>query len=120
MHLLSSLNLLSNRENPDYRNSIKESISAVEAVCQVFTNDPKVELGTALKVLEDKMGLHGALKNGFRSLYGYTSDADGIRHAMLEVSNLTFIDAKFMLVACTAFINYIIGKAADLRIEIKQ
>ena len=40
-------------------------------------------------------------------------DADGIRHAMLEESNLSYIDAKFMLVACTNFINYLIEKTTD-------
>jgi hypothetical protein len=64
--------------------------------------------------------LHKALKSSFSSLYGYTSDSDGIRHAMLEESKLTFIDAKYMLVACTAFINYVLGKAAELNLEFEE
>jgi hypothetical protein len=63
-----------------------------------------------LKIIEDKHGLHTVLKDSLSQLYGYTSDADGIRHAMLEESNSTYIDAKFMLVACTNFINYLIEK----------
>ena len=47
-----------------------------------------------------------ALRNAFSSLYGYTNDAEGIRHALLEEGNLTKADAKFMLVCCSAFINY--------------
>ncbi|NNG82144.1 AbiJ-NTD4 domain-containing protein [Acinetobacter sp. ANC 5378] len=81
-HLNQALKLLSDRQSSDYRNSI----------------------------IEDKLGLHPALKASLSQLYGYTSDADGIRHAMLEESNLSYIDAKFMLVACTNFINYLIGK----------
>jgi hypothetical protein len=36
-HFTTSIRLLSDRENPDYRNSIKESISAVEAACKDLT-----------------------------------------------------------------------------------
>lgn len=109
-HLNQSLKMMSDRQNPDYRNSIKESISAVESICKIVTNDEKATLGKALKIVEDKFGLHSALKGSLSQLYGYTSDADGIRHAMLEESNLSYIDAKFMLVACTNFINYLIEK----------
>ncbi|WP_407409803.1 AbiJ-NTD4 domain-containing protein [Acinetobacter sp.] len=109
-HLKQALTLMSDRKNPDYRNSIKESISAVESICKIVTQDEKATLCTALKIIEDKFGLHQALKKSLSQLYGYTSDADGIRHAMLEESNLTYIDAKFMLVACTNFINYLINK----------
>jgi hypothetical protein len=112
-HLNQALKLMSDRQKPDYRNSIKESISAVESICKIVTNDEKATLGKALKVIEDRFGLHPALKGSLSQLYGYTSDSDGIRHAMLEESNLSYIDAKFMLVACTNFINYLIEKTKD-------
>ncbi len=57
--------------------------------------------------------MHNALRKGLSSLYGYTSDAQGIRHAMMDEDDLSFIDAKFMLVACSAFVNFMIGKSAD-------
>ena len=103
---------LADRQNPDYKNCIKESISAVESICQVIVGDEKATLGDALKKLEDNgVQIHGALKEGFKKLYGYTSDQGGIRHAegMFE-SNVTFEEAKFMLVSCSAFINYLIAE----------
>jgi len=109
-HLEKALALLSDRKSPDYRNSIKESISAVEAVVQVLTDDPKAELGKGLKLLEAKKPLHGALRSALLSLYGYTSDADGIRHALTEAENLDAADAKFMLVACSAFVVYLVQR----------
>lgn len=112
-HLKQALQLMSDRQNPDYRNSIKESISAVESICKVVTNNDKATLGQALKIIEIKYELHPALKSSLSQLYGYTSDGDGIRHAMLEATNLSYIDAKFMLVACTNFINYLIEKTKD-------
>jgi len=112
-HVERALALLSDRKAPDYRNSIKESISAVEAACKILAGNEKATLGDALKELERQGRVHPALKNAFSSLYGYTNDADGIRHALLEESNLDFDDAKFMLVSCSAFVNFLIAKAAD-------
>ncbi len=104
-HLKRALALLSDRDNPDYRNSIKESISAVESLAKTITGRPKATLGDALKALEASSKLHPALKKSFLSLYGYTSDEEGIRHAMLSESNLTAADAKFLLLSCTSFIT---------------
>jgi len=106
-HLRRALELLSDRENPDYRNSIKESISAVESLSRSITGSDKATLGDALKVLERRGQLHPALKEGFVKLYGYTSDEQGVRHSMLDEPNLTADDAKFWLIACTTFVNYL-------------
>lgn len=112
-HLSSAISMLSDRVNPDYRNSIKESISAVESLCKTVSGNDKATLGAALKTLEAKGLLHPALKSAFNSLYGYTNDADGIRHALMEESNLTSADARFMLISCSAFINYVIAGSAN-------
>lgn len=112
-HLRQALQLLSDRETPDYRNSIKESISAVEALCRQIEGNSQAKLSSALKALEKKGVLHPALKSAFSSLYGYSSDSDGIRHALLEESTLTSADARFMLVSCSAFINYVIDSVKN-------
>ncbi|WP_440216830.1 AbiJ-NTD4 domain-containing protein [Chromobacterium piscinae] len=110
VHLRRALELLSNREQPDYRNSIKESISSVESLVAVSLHQEKGTLGQLLKRLEDEIKLHPALKSAFNNLYGYTSDADGIRHGLLEAESVKFEDAKFFLVACSAFINFVTVK----------
>jgi hypothetical protein len=111
-HLQQAINLLAQKPKPDYRNSIKESISAVEALCALITGNSKATLGQALKVIDTEAALHGALRSAFEKLYGYTSDADGIRHALMEETNLEQEDAIFMLVACSAFVSYVIAKRA--------
>jgi hypothetical protein len=111
-HLQQAVNLLARKPAPDYRNSIKESISAVEALCAVITGNVKATLGQALKVIDAEAPLHGALRAAFDKLYGYTSDADGIRHALMEEAKLEQEDAIFMLVACSAFVSYVIAKQA--------
>jgi hypothetical protein len=106
-HLKTALDLFSDREAPEYRNSIKESISAVESICNLITGTTHATLGQCIKRVEDQIGIHPALKAAFSALYGYTSSAEGIRHALLEEATLESEDAKFMLVSCSAFINYL-------------
>jgi hypothetical protein len=107
-HLATALSRLSDRTSPDYRNAIKESISAVESVCKVIVGDDRATLVQALK----QIGLHPALEKGLGNIYGYTSDADGIRHAMMDKSMLTGDDARFFLVSCSAFVNYLVTKSS--------
>jgi hypothetical protein len=117
-HLQRALELYASRDNPDYRNSIKESVSAVESIAKVMANSPSATLADALKTLDKQGQLHPALREGFIKLYGYTSDEGGIRHAMLDEPSLTANDARFFLLSCTSFVNYLKGRleAAPLSI----
>ncbi|WP_309089930.1 AbiJ-NTD4 domain-containing protein [Domibacillus sp.] len=112
-HLSNALDLLSDRSTPDYRNSIKESISAVESICKLIVGDPSTTLGRAINKLETETGivLHDDLKEGLKKIYHYTSDSAGIRHAIKDDSTVDFEEAKFMLVMCSSFVNYLIAKA---------
>jgi hypothetical protein len=110
-HLRASLTLLGKKPVPDYRNSIKEAISAVESIAKQLTIADVQGLSGALDELSKNVDIHGALKAGFIKLYGYTSDEDGIRHAILEQPNVGFDEAKYMVVSCSAFVNYLIAKA---------
>ncbi len=111
LHLQTALDLLADRKSPNYRNSIKESISAVESLCIIITKDDSATLGKALAEIEKTHSLHKALKTAFSAIYGYTSDSSGIRHALLETdTGVEFEDAKFMLISCSAFVNYLKAK----------
>jgi AbiJ N-terminal domain 4 len=116
-HLGKALNLLADRKSPDYVNSIKESISAVEATCRLLIGDSTATLGKGLDRLISKNGilktdnLKNNLKEAFKNLYSYTSDAQGIRHGLVGQANIDVEDARFMLIACSAFINYLTTKA---------
>lgn len=106
LHLQDALDKLSDRQNPDYRNSIKESISAVEVVVRSITEAST--LGDALKKLKSKgIEIPQILNSAMDKLYGYTNGADGVRHGMMDIPNVNFEEAKYMLVVCSAFINYI-------------
>lgn len=111
IHLNSALEKLSDKKSPDYRNSIKESISAVEATCRQLTDQST--LGKALKKLQSNgIYINEQLKDGFEQIYAYTNSKEsGIRHSIIDEHKEPDIeDAKFLLVASSAFINYLIGK----------
>ena len=121
-HLDTSIELFSDRKNPDFRNSIKESISAIESLCKIICNKPNATLGEALKIIEKDgiVELHPALKEAYLKIYGYASDKDGIRHAMLDKSTVDLDDAKYMLVSSCAFINYLIAKSIKANIKLRS
>jgi hypothetical protein len=97
--------------NGAFADSIRESISAVESVARVL--EPSGDFSKALAKLENKISIHPALKKGFTSLYGYTSDEGGIRHALLDSGQAAVdeVDAIFFLGACSSFVSYLIGKS---------
>jgi hypothetical protein len=77
--------------------------------------EPTGDFSKALAKLESKVKMHGALKSGFSSIYGFTSDEKGIRHALLEADApaVDETDALFMIGACAAFVSYLINKARN-------
>lgn len=109
-HLSRALELYSKRPVADYRNSIKESISVVEVFCREKTGEDT--LGKALNKLESNgIVIHKLLKSAFDKLYAYTNQPDtGARHALMDNDGAYVPQAEealFMLVSCSAFINYL-------------
>jgi len=111
-HLSNALGLLAIKPEGDYRNSIKESISAVEAYTREITGEKVLNLG---KLEEAGITLPSTLRNAFNNLYGYTNDkTTGIRHALMDDTNAPSAEeAIFMLVSCSAFINYLEKKKSN-------
>jgi hypothetical protein len=106
-HLDASIRYLGQSNKNDYRNSIKESISAVESMCKIYANDEDGTLGSAIK----KLNIHPAFKKSIENLYGFTSQANGIRHGLkFDDEEIEFADAKYILVNCCAFVNYLKAK----------
>jgi hypothetical protein len=107
-HLQEAIAKFSDRKNPDYRNSIKESISAVESICKIVSDNDRATLGDALKTIEKKHRIPNLLRVSFDKLYAYTNDDGGIRHGLKDGDiEPEQAEAKFMLIACSAFINYL-------------
>jgi len=108
-NLRKALELYAKRPEPDYKNSIKESISAIEALARVITNNPLATLGKLIKQLP----VHPAFRDGLNKIYGWTCDEGGIRHSQKDYKDYLESgedEARFMLVLAHAFVNYIIKK----------
>lgn len=90
--------------------SIRESIHAVEAAAKSI--EPSAEtLGPALTRLKTSIGLSPALAKAFGALYGWSSDQDGVRHALVfeEEAAVGEREAMFMFGACASFVGYLLS-----------
>ena len=114
-HILKANAFLSDRDNPDYQNSIKESLSSLETLGQIVTgiNGAGATLGKMLKQLETEKIISGAMKSAYSALYGFASEGKGIRHSSVNGTEVGFEEAKYILVISTAFINFVMAKKKD-------
>ena len=99
----------------DWAGSVRESIHAVESVARQLDPAASKALRPALTSLERSGTLHPALKEAFNKLYGYTSDEQGVRHALLDRPdhNVGMDEALFMLSACASFASYLWRKHVE-------
>ena len=97
----------------EYAKAIVDSIHAVESVARLIDPKASSSLGPALESLEKADLLrHPALKSALKKLYGYTSDEQGIRHALLDkgAPDVGLDEAMFMFGACASFAAYLVSK----------
>lgn len=121
-HLSKALEKWSDRKKPDYRNSVKESISSVEAMCRIIVGESSMTLGAALKRLKNHgISLPSAMEKSWHQMYGYTSDQGGIRHSLTDGAvEVSAAEAQYMLVCCSAFVSYLIQLANDAGIDLNK
>lgn len=91
---------------PDYENSIKESISAVESCLMVLLREPNGTLGKIIKQAK----LDPDIERLVSQAYGYASNKDFVRHGGTEESKLTKAEANFFLDFSASSIVYITNK----------
>lgn len=106
-HIEKAVRLFADRDNPQYANSIKESISAVEAAARDASGKQSAVLGAALdEIAKQAASVHPALLKGWKGIYGFTSDSGGIRHADIAGSVPATPElAQYFLVTCSAMVN---------------
>lgn len=113
-HLSKALNKWADRKNPDYANSIKESISAVESLVKIITGKEK-----SLNALIERLPIHDSMKRGFKELYDWTSKE--VRHGRSKKPlSCDEPEARYMLITCSAFINYLIVKFSENKNKAKK
>ena len=103
-------NAASHLEKGEHADAIADSIHAVESVARFFDPENNQTLGPAIDSLLKKGVLkHPALASAIKSLYGYTNDEEGIRHALVfeDKANVDMKEAMFMFGACASLAAYL-------------
>lgn len=105
----------------EYDKSVRESIHAVESMIRVLTGNRNIKYSDGLRELSKKFSLHGALGEGLVKLYGFFSDADGVRHSSIEgVVSVDEETAFYFLGACASFVTLLTRKACKNQINREQ
>jgi hypothetical protein len=112
IHLSNAVSKLSDKKNPDYANSIKESISALGSVIRKLTGESTFGKGLG-KLSQNGIIINDQIRGSIDKIYAYTNNKEeGIRHEIVdEHKGSDFNDAKLMLVVCSSYINYLISKS---------
>lgn len=106
--IAKAISYISESGRKDYKNSIKESITALEQMANILLGTNSLALSNAISQLADKMIVDENLKNAIKNLYKFASDQNGIRHGNNKNNgDVTFDDAKFFLLTCSSIINYL-------------
>ena len=110
-----SLKLFSDRQDPDYNNAIKEIITAVESLCCTIVVDANIDGADTLGKAVNKLNqcgiiLHEQLALAIKNLYKYTCNEDGKRHGGTTFIESDIEDARFMIVTCSAILNFLMVK----------
>ncbi len=114
-HLKRAIELFSDRKSPDYANSVKESISAIEALLRQLTGVGT--FGKAILQLKPAgLDIHPGLTSAWSKMYGWASEAEGIRHGGEKPSEVSQALAKYVLVSSSAFISLICEEARSKKL----
>lgn len=92
--------------SPDFENSVKESISAVESCLMILLNEPNGTLGKIIK----RANLDPDIERLVSQAYGATSNKAFVRHGGTTTSGLTKVEAEFFLEFAATSIVYITKK----------
>jgi len=111
-HIKHALKHLSDKKKPNYEDSIRESIHAVESLAKLITGKDK-SLSGLIQSLKD---IPFNLREGFKELYNWSSK--NLRHGKSGKELPTgFEEAVYMMVSCSAFVNYMIAKYGVVEVE---
>lgn len=115
--LISAMKHLSDRKHPDYKDSIANSIRAVEGVAKLITHQTGT-LGELMPKVQEILGLDKNFAKAIGQLWRYANNV--ARHADPEAERIPeFEEAKFVFVTASAIVNYLISKAQKNGIELE-
>jgi hypothetical protein len=99
--------------SPDFENSVKESISAVESCLMILLKEPNGTLGKLIKRADFDEDIERLISQA----YGFASNKDFVRHGGTTDSRLGKEEAEFFLEFSGSAIVYITAKLKHARAD---
>lgn len=105
-----SLKMLSDRENPDYENAVKEAVIGLENLVNVLIGETGKTLNAGIEIIRREKDLYPSYVKIVNDIYSFASSSPKIRHgSATEEHKLDFEEAKTILVMCCMVANYLIS-----------
>lgn len=109
IQLRTAKKYIASTDSNDYRNAVKEAISALETTLKIALKNDKIKLKDALNEISKRNKMHRAFKDGISNLFGFNSDSGGVRHGLKEEDLIIdYSTAKLLVNIYINFINYIV------------
>lgn len=108
-HFLKALNFFNNIKDPDYENSIKEAICAVEAcLIALYSSDISKNFENCIRTIigNESNKVPAPLIDSLIKLYGYRNNGIGVSHATNKGLKVSIKEAEFMISVCADYITY--------------
>lgn len=110
-HYIKAVKFFNNIEDPDYKNSIKESLCALELCIELTTGKPASKNFTkSIKELEGngKSQIPPQIAESIIKVFAYRGGGQGVAHAAQNGSKTTKLEAELILNITAAYITYIV------------
>jgi len=92
----------------DLPNAAKEAVCAVESLGRIVTGHHSWTLGDIIKHLKKNQKLAPAIAKALEGLWGYASDAPGVRHGGANPPTITVADTQLVIEMSAAAIRYLL------------
>ncbi|MDP2283682.1 MAG: hypothetical protein Q8L06_06045, partial [Pseudohongiella sp.] len=116
-HYQKALQFFRSPSHPDYANSVKESVCAVEAAGrELFPNSKAKTLGELAAWFQKttEVSMPKSLAKIIGDVYGYRNGGDGVAHGGASGGQPTAEVAEFILSVCASQIIYLVDLANSL------
>lgn len=107
-HWAKALNFMS-ADSRDLANGAKEAISAVEGLARLIIKDDTATLGECLKTLKQKNAIDPAMIKSMEGLWGFTSNAPGVRHGAAGDQSIQHSEAQYVIASAAAAIQLLLS-----------
>ena len=85
---------------------------AVEQLARIVTGKPGITLGDAIKELQKAGLVEAPLLNGIKEIWGWTSEAPGVRHGSAASATTDAATARYILAQAEAALGLLLAKDA--------